>query len=157
MNKTSSPLLFPLIGILLATTAIWQSPASATIPRVGVYNAGSRYITIARKGNRYCYQGISIPPRRYAVAVGETIGSLSPFGGGLVIDGWRSGRRRPVTIILSQSGTSLLVKFDREPSGQSYDFFESLPSSFTSDELNKCLNSRGVFFKPVPGSGYRIR
>jgi hypothetical protein len=137
-------------------SALWQKPLSAAIPKIGVYNAGSRYITIARKGNRFCYIGYSIPPKRYVVAVGETIGSLSRFDDGLIIDGFKS---RGKQVILKQENSSLLVQFGKEVTGkkisQEYEFFRQL-EDYDVSSLNKCLNSQRKIFMAVPGSGYKI-
>ncbi len=127
---------------------------SSSTLKTGVYNAGSRYITIVQKGKRFCYEGISMPPGRYAVAVGETIGSLSPTRNGFIIDGFQ---QRGKQIILSQSNNILSVSDNKTPRtvyGE-YELFESSTSEI-STELKKCLNSKGVFLIPVPGSGYTI-
>jgi hypothetical protein len=126
---------------------------SSSIPNVGVYYAGSRYITVARKGNRFCYEGVSIPHRRYAVAVGETIGSLSPHKNGLIIDGLK---RRGKPLFLSQSGSSLLVTLGQEEP-QEYKFSNNLNPNEMTKELKQCLNSQGVVYMAIPGSGYKIR
>jgi hypothetical protein len=126
---------------------------SAEIPKVGGYFAGSRFITVARKGNRYCYEGVSIPHKRYAVAVGETIGSLSPYGDGLIIDGLK---RRGLQLVLSQGEDSLLVKFGKEEP-QVYKNAGDFNPNEISKDLKKCLNAKGVVYMAVPGSGYKIR
>ncbi|PSB56674.1 hypothetical protein [Chamaesiphon polymorphus] len=125
----------------------------AEIPKIGVYNAGSRYITVARKGNRYCYQGVSIPHKRYAVAVGETIGSLSPYRDGLIIEGLK---RRNRQLVLSQGENSLLVKFGQEEP-QIYERAGDFNPNEVSKDFKKCLNNKGVVYMAVPGSGYKIR
>jgi hypothetical protein len=126
---------------------------SRSIPKVGVYNAGSRYITVAQKGNRFCYEGVSIPHRRYAVAVGETIGSLSPHKNGLIIDG---SKRRSQPFFLSQGNNSLLVTFGAEEP-QEYRFSNDVNPNEMTKELKQCLNSKGVVYMAIPGSGYKIR
>jgi hypothetical protein len=126
---------------------------SLSIPKVGVYNAGSRYITVAQNGNRFCYEGVSIPHRRYAVAVGETIGSLSPHKNGLIIDG---SKRRSQPLFLSQGNNSLLVTFGAEEP-QEYKFSHDLNPNEMSQELKQCLNSKRVVYMAIPGSGYKIR
>jgi hypothetical protein len=139
-------------NLILAQNSSGQ--AGSTL-KTGVYNAGSRYITIVQKGKRFCYQGVSIPPGRYAVAVGETIGSLSPTRSGFIIDGFK---RRGKQIILSQSDNKLLVSDGKNPRkvyGE-YELFESSTGEI-STELKKCLNSKDVFLIPVPGSGYTIK
>jgi hypothetical protein len=144
------------ISTALIVSGFYQQPLSAAIPKIGVYNAGSRYITIARKGNRFCYIGYSIPPKRYVVAVGETIGSLSRFGGGLIIDGFKS---RGKQVVLTQESDSLLVQFGKEVTGkkisQEYEFFRQL-EDYDMSPLKKCLNSQQKIFMAVPGSGYKI-
>jgi hypothetical protein len=127
--------------------------ASAEIPKVGGYFAGSRFITVARKGNRYCYEGVSIPHKRYAVAVGETIGSLSPYRDGLIIDGLK---RRGFQLVLIQGENSLLVKSGNDEP-QTYKLAEDFNLNEISKDLKKCLNAKGVVYMAVPGSGYKIR
>jgi hypothetical protein len=142
------------IGIVvIAIASIAPSVHAGEIPNVGVYNAGSRYITVARKGNRFCYEGVSIPHRRYAVAVGETIGSLSPHKNGLIIDG---SKRRGKPLFLSQSGSSLLVTLGQEEP-QEYKFSNELNPNEMTKELKQCLNSQGVVYMAIHGSGYKIR
>jgi hypothetical protein len=126
---------------------------SAEIPKVGGYFAGSRFITVARKGNRYCYEGVSIPHKRYAVAVGETIGSLSPYRDGLIIDGLK---RRGLRLVLSQGENSLLVKSGNDEP-QIYKLAEDFNLNEISKDLKKCLNAKGLVYMAVPGSGYKIR
>jgi hypothetical protein len=136
-------------NVILAQNSSGQTQRTL---KTGVYNAGSRYITIAQKGKRFCYEGVSIPPGRYAVAVGETIGSLSPTRNGFFIEG------RKKQIVISQSNNELLVSDGKNPRtvyGE-YKLFESNIGEI-SDELNKCLNSKDVFLIPVPGSGYIIK
>jgi hypothetical protein len=135
--------------LILAQNSSRQTRATL---KTGIYYAGSRYIHIAQKGKRFCYEGVSIPHGRYAVAVGETIGSLSPTRNGFIIDG------RDKQIVLSQSDNKLLVSDGKTPLtvyGE-YKLVENTPSEI-SDELKKCLNSKGVFLIPVPGSGYIIK
>lgn len=128
---------------------IAQQPTLET----GTYNLGSRYIVIATQGNRTCYQGISVPNGRYAVAVGETTGSISlaEQNEGFVIDGWKQYGRN---ITLHQHGRKLLITLNDEPLGE-YDYFKagSLGEQY-SDSLKRCLNSKDVFFETAPG--YRI-
>lgn len=116
--------------------------------RTGVYNAGSRYIFIARKGNRICYEGISVPSGRYAVAVGETTGSVSQKGDKFIIDGWR---KYGTTLALHQKGRNLVVT-SKDDFSQEYEFYVSIEVwGGESKSLNQCLNSHGVFFKTAPG------
>lgn len=119
--------------------------------KVGTYNLGSRYIVIANQGNRTCYEGISVPSGRYAVAVGETTGSLSQQNDDFVIDGWKKYGRN---ITLHQHGRKLLITLDDNSLGE-YEYFKSgsLGEKYSAS-LMKCLNSKEVFFETAPG--YRI-
>jgi len=122
--------------------------------KAGVYNVGSRYIEIAHKGDRICYQGISFPSGRYAVAVGETTGSLSYEQDHFVIDGWKKYGR---IVTLRQQGENLLVTHDDGWSAE-YTFFsrESLGGRAT-DSTIRCLNSSGIFFETAPGYSIKIK
>ena len=112
----------------------------------GTYNAGSRYITLAKQGSRICYQGVSMPSGRYAVAVGETTGSLSAENDYFVADGWKKYGR---TVTLSQNGENLSISLDGgSPSG--YDFFQKDSGEQYSQSLTNCLNSIGEFFEAAP-------
>jgi hypothetical protein len=151
---TQSILLHSLILFLASMTIDgWRLHVSAAIPKVGSYYAGSRIITVVRKGNRYCYEGVSIPHKRYAVAVGETIGSLSPYRNGLIIDGLK---RHGLQLVLSQGQNSLLVTLGKQEP-QVYQLFDSFNPNEISNSLKKCLSSRSTFYMAVPGSGYKIR
>jgi hypothetical protein len=141
------------LPLALTITNSWHFNALADIPKVGSYYAGSRIITIVRKGNRYCYEGVSIPHGRYAVAVGGTVGSLSPYRDGLIIDGLK---RRGRQLVLSQGNNSLLVKFGNEEP-QEYKRFDTFNANEISASLRKCLRSQGVIYMAVPGSGYKIK
>jgi hypothetical protein len=126
--------------------------AQKTTIKATTYNIGSRYITIANQGSRYCYEGISAPSGRYAVAVGETTGSLSSEKGYFVIEGWKKYGR---TITLRQKGENLLISQNTN-SSEEYNFLQS--GSFGekySDSLIKCLKSTGTYFEAQPG--YKIR
>ena len=112
----------------------------------GTYNAGSRYITLAKQGSRICYQGVSMPSGRYAVAVGETTGSLSAENDYFVADGWKKYGR---TVTLSQNGENLSISLDGgSPSG--YDFFQKDSGEQYSESLTNCLNGIGEFFEAAP-------
>jgi hypothetical protein len=130
-----------------------QTPTKAEIiPQIqisaGTYNLGSRYIQIANLGNRFCYEGVSLPSGRYDVAVGETTGSLSPEKDYFAIEGWRKYGK---TITLRQNGSNLLIT-DNSGSSQEYSFLNSNTSkSGFSDPLVKCLNSTDPFFETQPG------
>jgi hypothetical protein len=113
----------------------------------GVYNSGSRYITIAAKGDRTCYQGVSIPSGRYAVAVGETTGTLSSEKDYFVVDGWKKYGR---TVTLSQNGENLSISLDGGAPSE-YNFFQKDSKEKYSESLMNCLNSDGVFFETTPG------
>jgi PsbP-like protein len=139
-------ILFLVFGIVSVSAEI--AIAQQQSIKTGTYNAGSRYITIQRKGNRICYQGISFPPGRYAVAVGETTGSLSYKNGYFVIDGWKKYGK---TVTLVNKGKGLLITHD---SGWSieYDYFQSdgLGGGY-SNLLVQCLNAGESFFETHPG------
>lgn len=126
-----------------------DSIPSNQLPRLnsGTYNLGSRYITIAHQGNRICYEGFSVPSGRYAVAVGETTGSLSLENGSFVIDGWRKYGQ---SITLSQSGSILLIT-NNNSSPQEYSYFQDDRPEDFSDALKRCLNSTEPFFETAPG------
>jgi hypothetical protein len=112
----------------------------------GVYNSGSRYITIAAKGDRTCYQGVSIPSGRYAVAVGETTGSLSAEKDYFVADGWKKYGRN---VTLSQNGENLSISMDGG-SPSEYNFYQKGDRDKYSESLINCLNSTGEFFETAP-------
>jgi hypothetical protein len=114
----------------------------------GVYNSGSRYITIAAKGDRICYQGVSVPSGRYAVAVGETTGTLSSEKDYFVVDGWKKYGR---TVILSQNGKNLSISMDGG-SPSEYNYFQKDDREKYSESLMNCLNSdsNDVFFETAP-------
>jgi hypothetical protein len=130
--------------------------AQATL-QPGVYNAGSRYINIVQKGKRFCYEGVSIPHGRYAVAVGETIGSLSQTSNGFIIDGLK---KRGKHILLRTNNNKLLISDAKntQRGDMEYDLNEiEISNSEISTELKQCLNSKGAFLIPVPGSGYKLK
>ncbi|MEO0768396.1 MAG: hypothetical protein AAFY72_03030 [Cyanobacteria bacterium J06649_4] len=123
----------------------------------GVYNAGSRYIAVVYSDsldrNRICYEGISVPPGRYAVAVGETTGNLSYSleheEGFFTIDGWE---QYGIKVILGQDNNKLLVTHrDTDWTGE-YEFFTSdVSASNATGALARCLRSQGSFFETAPG------
>lgn len=124
-----------------------------TVPalKAGIYNVGSRYIQIVHAGNRTCYQGMSMPSGRYAVAVGETTGSVSLNGKALVIDGWLD---YGVSLQLAQQGENLLVtgEADGRQYSYEYDFWpESWADEEPSEVLQRCLAAQGPFFELAPG------
>lgn len=145
--------IYTLLGILFLTCfqakeLLAQSPSL----KVGTYNVGSRYITIARKGSRTCYQGISMPSGRYAVAVGETTGSLSYKNGEFLINGWQQYGK---SVTLRQQDKNLLVTHDNGWTGE-YTFFKNGPlGSNFSESLNRCLSKTTVFFETAPD--YKIK
>ncbi len=114
---------------------------------IGIYNLGSRYITIANQGNRTCYQGVSMPSGRYTLAVGETTGSLSTEKDYFVIEGWLKYGK---TITLRQSGNNLLIT-NNSGSSQEYNHFQSSSKDQYSEVLTKCLNTTEPFFETQPG------
>ena len=107
-------------AVIQADATDGRSSAKQVSLITGVYNAGSRYITIAKQGNRICYQGVSMPSGRYAVAVGETTGSLSAEKDYFVADGWKKYGR---TVTLSQNGENLSISLDGG-SPSEYNFFQ---------------------------------
>jgi hypothetical protein len=113
----------------------------------GIYNLGSSYIAIATQGDRTCYEGYSLPSGRYAVAVGETTGSLSPEKDYFVLDGWK---QRGKTITLRQNSTNLLIT-NNDDSPEEYNYFQSISRETYSDALTRCLNSTEPFFETAPG------
>ncbi len=112
----------------------------------GVYNSGSRYITIAAKGDRTCYQGVSVPSGRYAIAVGETTGTLSSEKDYFVVDGWKKYGR---TVILSQNGRNLSISLDGS-SPSEYNYFQKDGDEKYSESLMNCLNGTDEFFETAP-------
>jgi hypothetical protein len=129
-----------------------QADTSVNQPRIntGTYNLGSSYITVASQGDRTCYQGISIPSGRYAVAVGETTGSLSAEKNYLVVNGWKKYGK---TIALRQNGEDLSIAIDGD-SPSEYSYFQADSREKYSESLINCLNSSGDFFETA--SGYTI-
>ncbi|MFN5857509.1 MAG: hypothetical protein ACK456_16715 [Pseudanabaenaceae cyanobacterium] len=141
-----------------------NSVASLAQPviRPGIYGIGSRYILIANNGSRVCYQGVSGGfPGRYAIAVGETTGSLSLETGKFIIDGWKNQYGRIVSISQGQKG--IVITFENgELSGESveYQYYEPFRNNWFTPEYTKlmsdCLNSSGEFFKTNPGYVIKI-
>lgn len=122
----------------------------------GVYGVGSRYILVANIGNRVCYQGVSGIAGRYAIAVGETTGSVSYQNRKFIIDGWKNQYGK--TISISQSPKGIVVTFqDGENAGYSaeYEYYEPFSNNrFTpvyTKLMNDCLNSSGEYFQTNPG------
>lgn len=140
-------ILFILLNVVIQPAVVF---AQRPTIKAGTYNLGSRYITIATQGNRICYQGSSSPSGRYAVAVGETTGSLSSDKDDFVINGWKKYGK---TITLRQKGQDLLIT-QNSNSSEEYSYFPSGSEEKYSDSLTKCLNSTGVFFEARPG--YKI-
>ncbi len=92
--------------------------------RPGIYNAGSGYIEIARKGNRFCYRGSS--------SNGVTVASISPTANGYNVDKF--------DITLQQIDSRTLAF-----GGRDYTLVET-PANATG-VLANCLNSKGTFFQ----------
>ena len=124
-----------------------QLPDKQVSLKAGTYNVGSRYITIANQGSRICYQGVSMPSGRYAVAVGETTGSLSAENDYFVADGWKKYGR---TITLSQNGENLSISSLDGVSPSGYNFFQKDSGEKYSESLTNCLNGTGEFFETAP-------
>jgi hypothetical protein len=129
--------------------------------RSGVYGVGSRYILVANTGNRVCYQGVSGISGRYAIAVGETTGSLSSEGGKFVIDGWKNQYGR--TLSISQGQKGIIVTFENgDNAGDSveYGYYEPFRNDWCTPVytqlMSECLNSSGEFFKTNPDYTIRI-
>ncbi len=141
-------LLFVALAALLEPS---RALSQESVLTPGTYNMGSRYIQIAQQGARLCYQGSSFPSGRYAIAVGETTGSLSYEAEEWVADGWqRYGRR----ITLQQSGESLIVNLD-DTERSEYAFMK-FDEEYSSAML-KCLNSKKTFFEAAPGYSIQNR
>ena len=125
-------------------------PMNPEPPRAGIYNAGSRYITIMHQGNRACYQGVSVPPGRYSVAVGETTGSISYSydNDAFTIDGWQ---QYGTTVTLGQQlpNPALVVTHGQGEWSTEYEFFNSIDS--LTEPMSRCLDSTDVFFEAAPG------
>lgn len=139
--------LATVIALLESSRVLAQEPVLTP----GTYNIGSRYIQIAQQGARFCYQGFSFPSGRYAIAVGETTGSLSYEAEKWFADGWqRYGRR----ITLQQSGESLIVIQDNTERSE-YAFMQS--DEEYSPAMLKCLNSKKTFFEAAPGYSIQSR
>jgi hypothetical protein len=144
--STAQPALSPAPSNQQTTTKAEIIPQPQI--SVGTYNLGSRYIQIVNLGNRFCYEGVSLPSGRYDVAVGETTGSLSPEKDYFAIDGWKKYGK---TITLRQNGSNLLIT-DNSGSSQEYSFLNNNTSKVGfSEPLLKCLNSTEPFFETQPG------
>lgn len=148
--------LFSLLNFAPSNPVIPTTQASIFTPNLakqqptltaGVYTLGSRYIAIATQGDRTCYEGYSLPSGRYAVAVGETTGSLSPEKDYFVLEGWKKYGK---TITLRQNGSNLLIT-NNDGSQVSYSYFQSISRETYSITLTRCLNSTGTFFETAPG------
>jgi hypothetical protein len=87
-----------------------------------------------------------MPSGRYAVAVGETTGSLSAEKDYFVADGWKKHAR---TVTLSQNGENLSISLDGG-SPSEYNFFQKDSGEKYSESLMNCLNSTGEFFETAP-------
>ncbi|MEM9215574.1 MAG: hypothetical protein AAGD25_14670 [Cyanobacteria bacterium P01_F01_bin.150] len=135
-------------SILAVTFLPKLAVAQTTGITSGVYNAGSRYISVAHQGERTCYQGISIPPGRYAIAVGETTGSLSYDAelNSVVVDGWQDYGKN---ITLTQQDSTLVVNHDGNFAGE-YTFGENEGFGI-SEAMTRCLNASEPFFETAPG------
>jgi len=127
-----------------------QTPDKQISLKASIYNVGSRYITIANQGSRTCYQGESAPSGRYAVAVGETTGSLYTEKDYFVANGWKKYGR---TITLRQNGENLSIAIDGN-SPDEYNYLQKDNREQYSESLMKCLNSTDDFFETAPG--YKI-
>jgi hypothetical protein len=148
---------FTLTPLAILSIAVQPFPLLAQpIINSGVYGVGSRYILVANIGNRVCYQGVLGIPGRYAIAVGETTGSLSYQNRKFIIDGWKNQYGK--TIRISQSPKGLVVTFeDGEKAGYSaeYEYYEPFRNNRFSPVytklMNDCLNSSGEYFQTNPG------
>lgn len=144
MQSLTIALILLAAGILGAKPAIAQQP---TIP-TGTYSAGPRHLVVANNGSRVCYQGISVPSGRHAVAVGETTGSLVPRQNSLVVEGWNDYGR---DVVLTLRDSTIDVTSEGVLHGD-YTFSGStLFDGGAADVLSRCLNSTGVFFEKSPG------
>ena len=145
-----------LLGALSVSLAVFSSaePAfsqNSNFPS-GIYNAGSRYVFVAHNEDRTCYSAMSVPPGRYAIAVGETTGSLSRYQDGFIVDGWRDYYGKEVVLTLENS--TIAVTHQGNHAG-SYELYERRPSNEYRENYDnamaRCLNSEDVFFEVSPG------
>ena len=145
-----------MLGSLSVSLFIFSIPKPAfsqnsSFPS-GIYNAGSRYVFIAHNEDRTCYSAVSVPPGRYAIAVGETTGSLSRHQDGFIVDGWRDYYGKEVVLTLEDS--TIAVTHQGNHAG-SYTLYERRPSNDYREDNNnvmaRCLNSEDVFFEASPG------
>lgn len=142
--KFIRPLLFSLASTFIAQTALAQQ---STIPP-GIYSSGPRYIIIEQQGDRTCYQGISTPPGRHSIAVGETTGSVGKRQGRFIAEGWSNYSR---DAFLNLEGTTISVANEDEVLGE-YEFDTSGQLNVSrSEAMSRCLNASDMFFETSPG------
>jgi hypothetical protein len=101
----------------------------------GVYRVASRYIQIAKQGDRLCYQG---------TGRGRTIASVSPhptIRGLYRIDGWEDA-------ILQQERSDTLA-FGSEKSRQPYPIDATITPEIDAD-LQACLDATTVYHQQFP-------
>lgn len=129
--KRMSCLLAIAAPLLLMLPAV----AQAVPLQAGAYSWGSRYIQIARKGDRWCFQGFS--------ARATSIASLSP-------DAKRPGLYRlhgPVEALVRQDNAKQL-SYGSPNNLMPYASDREFGSEITP-EMQKCLNAKTPYFKQI--------
>lgn len=116
--------------ILLHEAAFSQQP----IPiQVGSYHLGSKYIQIAKLGNRICFQGSSVH--------GQTTASITPepkHPGFYIIQGWEDTRlyqQEQETLLFGELNNLVGYQLDSELNGD------------INTDLQECLNATEPFYK----------
>jgi hypothetical protein len=112
-----------------------KPPQASLSLQPGIYRVASRYIQIAKQGDRLCYQG---------TGRGRTIASVSPhptIQGLYRIDGWED-------TILQQERSDTLA-FGSEKSRQPYPIDATITPEIDAD-LQACLDSTTVYHQQFP-------
>lgn len=111
-----------------------KQTAKAIPLQVGTYSVGSKYIQIAKQGDRYCYQGSS--------SNGMTIATLTPSRDGrYAINQWDS-------FVKQQDADHLL--FGSADNMLPYPMNQEM-SDIMSEPMQECLNSTEPFFQQYKG------
>lgn len=143
MNSKKSSLIIILLSCLSVTIATKWSIANQTI-QVGTYYRGSQYISIARKGTRLCYLGVS----RNGATVASISADSKSLGTYRIHQFGNSILRQKTRNILLFGDTQYLSELTLDPSLNPYRDFGNYGS-----ELTRCLDSTKPFFRSFAPTG----